>query len=75
MKHLNGRCVVFGRIVGVKNHCKPLKKYLHFVVPLPARAITIDACGIIDETGKEHYSKPIIRSDASLDDETAALVG
>ena len=68
MKHLNGRCVTFGRMVEGEESLQAMEKVFTFR-GAPARAITIDACGIIDEIGKEHFSKPVTRSEESLPEE------
>ena len=61
MKHLNGRCVVFGRMVEGEEALQVIEKVFTFRGS-PAREIVIENCGIIDEQGKELVSKEVIRT-------------
>lgn len=63
MKHLNGRCVAFGRMVEGEEALQAIEKVFTFR-GAPAREIVLENCGIIDEQGKELMSKDVVRTEA-----------
>ena len=69
MKHLNGRCVVFGRVVEGDDAIQAIEKVFTFRGG-PAREVVIDNCGIIEGKDKVVYSKDVSRPvEATANDE------